>query len=77
MILTFCGRSVNVLIYINILMRRSIRRGERGMKAKIDKGQRGEIRVKGVRMEIGGRIKGATRARKKVIIVGKQNQQDR
>ena len=50
---------------------------EKKMKAKIDREQTGEIHIKGIHMEIAGRIKGVNRALKKVIKMGKQNQQDR
>jgi len=51
--------------------------GREKMKAKIDQEQTGEKKVKGVEMQIVGRIKGANRASKKEIKYGKQNQQDR
>ena len=47
------------------------------MRARIDQEQTGERRVKGVEMQIIGRIKGANRASRKVIKQGRQDQQDR
>lgn len=47
------------------------------MKARIDQERIGEVYNKGIEMQVIGRIKGANRATKKVIRIGKQGQQDR
>ena len=47
------------------------------MKARIDREQTGEKRVVGVTMKLIGRIRGADRASKKEVKVGKQRQQNR
>mgnify|MGYP002655003577 CR=1 FL=1 len=47
------------------------------MRAKIEQEQRGEWRIKGVVMEMVGRVRGAGRARRKLIKRGRQDQAER
>lgn len=47
------------------------------MKAQIDREQTGEQRTKGIKITVKGRIRGRNRKRKKVIQIGRQDQQDR
>lgn len=74
MILTFRGLSMIIFIRIDILMRRSI---EKKVKAQIEKEQIGRQRMKGIKIEVNGRLRGSNRRRKKVMRYGRQNQQDR
>ena len=46
------------------------------MKARIDKGIVGEQRIKGIKIEMKGRIRGKDRKQKKVARYGGQDQQD-
>lgn len=74
MILTFRRLCMIILICVNILMRGSI---EKKVKAQIEKEQIGRQRMKGIKIEVKGRLRGSNRRRKKVMQYGRQNQQDR
>ncbi len=47
------------------------------MKAKLDREQQGIKKIKGVEMELRGRIKGKDRTSKKKVVYGKQEQGNR